>query len=143
VPITLKALKPKQTDFEPQTIGEHIKRCRLIRSLNQNGAAGLLGVKAWTILNWEKGHTEPPIESMPAIIRFLGYDPFPEPKNLPERLLATRRAMGWTIKEAARQVGADEGTWGAWERGETGPKRRHLLRLEAVCNVPGYTLNSL
>jgi hypothetical protein len=24
--------------------------------------------------------------------------------------------MGWTIKEAARQLGVDEGTWGEWER---------------------------
>lgn len=54
---------------------------------------------------------------MPAIIRFLGYDPFPEPKNLPERLLAKRRAMGWSTREAALQVGVDEGTWRAWEQG--------------------------
>ena len=96
---------------------------------SQEQAAEQLGINPWTVLNWEKGHTEPPIESMPAITWFLGYDPFPEPKNIPERLLAKRRAMGWSIKEAARQVGVDAGTWGAWERGETilFRKRRVLI----------------
>ena len=31
---------------------------------------------------------------MPAILRWLGYDPYLEPKTLPERLMAARRAMG-------------------------------------------------
>ena len=94
MPITLKALKPKETDFEPQTLGEHVRKRRLDLRLTQKQAAERLGVSPWTVLNWEKGRTEPPIESMPAIIRFLGYDPFPKPMNIPERLLAKRRAMG-------------------------------------------------
>jgi transcriptional regulator with XRE-family HTH domain len=73
-------------------------------------AATRLGETAITVLHWEKGQTEPPIEAMPQILSFLGYDPFPEPRNLSQRLLAVRRANGWTIKEAARQLGADEGT---------------------------------
>ncbi len=68
---------------------------------------------------------------MPAIVQFLGYDSFPEPKNIPEHLLAKRRAMGWSIKEAARQLGVNEGTWGGWERGTAFPKGRHLLLLDA------------
>jgi DNA-binding transcriptional regulator YiaG len=88
VPITLKALKPKETDLEPQTLGEHVRKRRLELELTQKQAAERLGVKLWTVLNWEKRHTEPPIESMPAIIRFLGYDPFANQKSIPERLLA-------------------------------------------------------
>ena len=82
--------------------------------LMQKEAAEQLGVNAWTILNWEKGHTEPPIASIPAIANVLGYDPFPEPKTIPQRLLAKRREMGWSIKEAARVVGVDPGTWGKY-----------------------------
>jgi len=72
VPITFKALKLKETDFEPQTLGAHARRRRLELECAQKRAAGPLGVNAWTVLNWEKGHTKPPIESMLAIIRFLG-----------------------------------------------------------------------
>jgi len=90
-------------------LGEHVRKRRLELELTQKQAAERLGVNAGTVLNWEKGHTEPPVESMPAIIRFLGYDSFLEPNNISERLLAKRRAMGRSIKEAARQLGVDEG----------------------------------
>lgn len=117
VPIRLKALKPKETDFEPQTLGEHLRKRRLELRLTQNQAAHRLGVNPWTVLNWEKGHTEPPVGSVGTIRRFLGYDPFPAPRTLPERLLAKRRDMGWSVREAARRVGIDPGTWSDWERG--------------------------
>lgn len=63
--------------------------------LMQKEAAKLIGVNTRTILNWEKGRTAPPITSIPAIVQFLGYAPFPEPKTLPQHLLAKCRAMGW------------------------------------------------
>ena len=64
------------------------------------------------------------MESIPAIIGFLGYDPFPDPASLSDRLAAVRRANGWTIKRAAEQLGVDEGTWARWEK--TGvPWQRH------------------
>lgn len=123
--MTLKALKPKETDFEPRTVGGHLKRCRLGRKVTQKEAARLIGVDPFTVLNWEKGRTEPPISAIPGILKFLGYDPYPKPKNLPEKLLAKRRVMGWSIKEAARRIGADEATWSAWERGTSVPKGRN------------------
>ncbi len=140
-PITLKALKPKETDFEPQTLGEHVRKRRLELSLTQKQAAERLGVNPWTVLNWEKDHTEPPIESMPAIIRFLGYDPFPEPKSLAEHLLAKRRAMGWSIKEAARRLGVDEGTWGDWECGQTMLYRRHRELIARLLGLPSEEIH--
>ena len=136
MPITLKALKPKETDFEPQTFGEHVRKRRLELRLTQKQTAEQLGVNPWTVLNWEKGHTEPPIESMPAIIQFLDYDPFPAPKNIPERLLAKRRVMGWSINEAARQLGVDEGTWGAWEKGGVILYRNHRLLVARLLDLP-------
>lgn len=77
MPIRLKALKPKETDFEPPTLGEHVRKRRLELRLTQKQVAHRLGVNPWTVLNWEKSHTEPPIQSMGVILRFLGYDPFP------------------------------------------------------------------
>ena len=127
MPIRLKALKPKETDFEPRTLGEHLKLRRLQRKLSQKEAACLLGANARTVLNWEKGHTETPVEAMPALLQFLGYDPLPEPKTLPERLLAKRRAMGWSIREAARKFGVDPETWRDWEQG-----RMILYRIHRV-----------
>jgi transcriptional regulator with XRE-family HTH domain len=140
-PITLKALKPKETDFEPETLGEHVRKRRLELRLTQTQAAERLGVNPWTVLNWEKEHTEPPIESMPAIIRFLGYGLFPEPKNIPERLLAKRRAMGWSMKEAARQLGVDQRTWGDWECEQTMLYRRHRELIAGLLGLPSEEIH--
>ena len=82
VPIKLKSLKPKETDFEPRTLGDHIRRRRLEMKLTQKEVADQLGVVPWTVLNWEKGRTQPLIKFIPAIVGFLGYDPFPQPTIL-------------------------------------------------------------
>lgn len=110
MPVTLKCLKPNGIPVDPQTLGEHVKARRLALTLYQRDVALLLKVSPETVLHWEKGNTEPPVASMPALLKFLGYDPFPEPKALSERLFVKRRAMGWSIQEAARNFGVDPGT---------------------------------
>ena len=124
VHIRLKALKPKETDFEPRNLGEHVRKRRLELRLTQKQVAHRLGVNPWTVLNWEKGHTDPPCDAMLRILRWLGYDPYPVPQTLAERMVAKRRAMGWSMKEAAHHVGVDAGTWAAWEAGTAIPKGR-------------------
>ena len=70
------------------------------------------------------------MESIAAIIGFVGYDPFPQAATLSDQLVAVRRVKGWTIKEAAGQLGVDEGTWARWEK--TGiPWKRHQAILTA------------
>lgn len=139
-PITLKALKPKPFSESPQTVGEHLKRARVQRGLSQPQVAALIGVDTATILNWEKSRTEPPVLSFPAILRFLGYYPYPEPQTIPERLLFLRRQNGWTIAEAARKLGVDPSTWGDWERGETILLRRHR---EQVAELLGLAVKAV
>jgi DNA-binding XRE family transcriptional regulator len=82
-----------------------------------------LGVGIYTYLLWEKGRSQPFVRYYPAIFRFLGYDPFPEPKTLPERIVAQRRRLGWSIKKAAEMTGVDEGTFARWERAEWKPRQ--------------------
>lgn len=96
-------------------MGEHIKRRRLTLGLQQKELAAQLGVTPRTIANWEQGETQVPVGHMPALLAFLGYDPFPQAKSIAERLRAKRRAFGWTIRKAAAELGVDPGTWGAWE----------------------------
>ncbi|HUY03722.1 MAG TPA: helix-turn-helix transcriptional regulator [Rhodocyclaceae bacterium] len=113
----------------PKTVGEHIKHVRLLRGLSQPKVAAHIGVDTATVLNWEKNRTEPPVATIPAILRFLGYDPYPEGKTLGERMLALRRTKGWTIREAASQLEVDVGTWGRWERNIASPKGQYRLML--------------
>lgn len=127
--IRLRAPKLRLVEKEPETLGERLKRARVSRGLTQKEAALLLKVDAGTVLNWEQG-TSPAITLMPRILQFLGYDPFPEPTTLSGRMQAKRRAMGWTIREAAEQLGVYEGTWAEWEATGLIAWERYRERLE-------------
>jgi len=128
--ITLKALIEKEAEKPPQSLGEHIRGRRRELGISQRHAAKDLGVNDWTVLNWEKGRTKPPIGAMPGILAWLGYDPFPQPKTLSERMLGVRRVMGWTIAQAASRLGVASAAWGAWERSGRVPWERYQQLLE-------------
>ena len=58
-----------------------------------------------------------------AIIEFLGYDPFPEPRTAGERLAAKRRRLGLSRKRLAKKLSMDEMTLARIENGEYEPSR--------------------
>ena len=72
---------------------------------------------------------------MPAILTFLGYDPFPAPTAVGERLLHARRKHGWSIKEAASHLGVDSTTWYDWERGELILFRKHRTKVATLLGL--------
>ena len=136
VPLRIKCKKPKKYVDDPQSIGEHIRKRRIELGLSQPDLAKLLGVSSATVLNWERGKTPPLITHMGKVIEFLGYYPFPEPVTISERLLRKRRENGWTIEEAATQIGVDPATWRDWEDGKTVLYRRHRQALDALLTTP-------
>ena len=85
----------------------------MIRSLHQDEAATLIGVCEAIYLNWEKYQRAPAARHWPGIIQYLRYDPHSEPVTLGERMAAKRRTEGWSMHQAARAAGIDEGTWRA------------------------------
>ena len=88
-----------------------------------------------TVLHWEKGYTEPAVTFLPAVLAFLGYDPYPQGQTLPERLAAKRRAMGWSIEKAANAADVDPGTWRDWERGRAVLLRGDRKRLATLLDM--------
>jgi len=86
------------------------------RGLLQHEVAEEMGVCAWTVINWETGETQPAVHRLHRVIRFLGYDPFPEPICFAEEVLALRRSEGLTQRELARRLRVDEGTVRFWEQ---------------------------
>jgi len=83
-----------------------------------------------TITNWELNATEPPVKYIPQIVRFLGYNPFPIGRTIPEQLAAARKALGLSQKEMAERLGVDETTLRGWEAGWHMPIKRHLDKIE-------------
>jgi transcriptional regulator with XRE-family HTH domain len=125
VPVRLKYLKSKVVLPAPTTLGEHIRQRRLKLKLTLKEAAKLLGTDECSIMNWEKGRTVPKVYRLPAIIRFLGYNPLPEPRTLPERLIGKRLEQGWSRKVASRHLGIDVSTLRDWEQGKIILFRKH------------------
>ena len=105
MPIRLKALKPKDTDFEPQTVGDHVRKRRLGLGLTQKAVANLLGVTQFSVINWEKHGMTPPVTTMGRITKFLGYDPVPRGDTVADRIRAKRREMGWSQRGVSKGTG--------------------------------------
>jgi len=77
-------LKPKETDFEPETVGDHVRKRRLLLKLTQKAVAQILKVSQFSIINWERGDFQPTrAPTLHRIIEFLGYDPRPKARRFP------------------------------------------------------------
>ena len=121
VPVPLLTPKPEIEALNADTLGAKLKRKRLERGLRQVDAAHELGIGQFTLVAWEKRGVQPEVHFYPAIIAFLGYEPWPTPVTLGERLLAMRRRRGWTIKQSAMSINVDESTFARWESSSQAP----------------------
>jgi len=117
VPVRLKSAKPKPLKETGHTLAARLRRRRAALGLTQPQAAARLGVIETTVWNWENSVTAPPEVCFPAIIAFLGYEPWPNAATLAERLRAERLRRGLSQKAAALSVGVDPAGWRGWERG--------------------------
>jgi len=78
--------------------------------LTKKDAAKRLGVHPGGLENWEFGRTVPAIRFLPAIIRFLEYNPIPEPDSQGRAIMRERISRGWSRKCLALEARVDEGT---------------------------------
>jgi DNA-binding transcriptional regulator YiaG len=130
----LRAQKPQSEHYprEIKRLGDHIRARRLDLKLLQRQVAEQIGVNGATITNWERNASTPVTRYIPAIIRFLGYDPAPPPTSLPDRLVAVRRKLGLTQREMAERVGVDPCSLRDWESGHHRPTGKSLNLIGVV-----------
>ena len=114
--VELRAAKTKS--YDPATLGEHIKKCRLERQLTQGNAVAFLSVSVETLHNWEAGKTTPAVKHLPAIMEFLGYCPYQHVRSLGDRLRLHRMHRGLSVKAIAKMLGVDPGSISSWENGD-------------------------
>ena len=132
VPLVLSAKRPDVATDEGDSLGARLRRRRRELGLAQQDAAALLGADSKSVMWWERGERVPLVSAYPAIIAYLGYEPWPEPQTLGAALLAERRRRGVETRKAADLARVDEGTWRRWERGQWKPTRRTLGALAAL-----------
>ena len=126
------------------TLGDHLLRRRLTQKLLQRQVAERIGVDTTSIANWESNRTKPGFEYMPAIIRFLGYNPLPPSDKWSERLVQCRTVLGISQKESAKRIGVDASTLARWERGEREPAgAMEVLALRFVSRAEAQPLARL
>jgi hypothetical protein len=70
-----------------------------------------------TVNAWETGRDEPKVSYLPAILAFLGYDPFTGEMGFGERLRTERRRRGLTQVKLARELGIATSTLQKLEAG--------------------------
>jgi transcriptional regulator with XRE-family HTH domain len=101
-----------------------------VLKLLQRQVAEQIGVNKASIGNWESNQSVPSVEYMPAIIRFLGYNPLPPKEDWASRLVQCRTILGLTQKESAHRMGVDPSTLAKWERGKRMPMGEYAARAE-------------
>jgi DNA-binding XRE family transcriptional regulator len=87
------------------------------------------GVDKSSIHNRETNVCEPELKYMPAVIRFLGYNPLPPGNGCGDRLVQCRTALGLSQRESAARLGVDQSTLARWERGERQPAGKFAQRV--------------
>jgi magnesium chelatase family protein len=130
LPIELSAAEsiPRNYPFSPKGLGEHLKKRRMDLNLLQREVAEKLGVTHDSILNWEKGYSQPRLNLLPRIYKFLGYNPESVPQTLPEKIAYCRRVLGHSRKILAAKLGVNPTTIRNWENGRNQPRTRKSLK---------------
>lgn len=124
----LRAERPAKLP-DKDTLGGKLHARRLELGLTQTEASKRIGVCPKSLVHWETNTKVPADRLYPAMIAFLGYEPWPFPRSLSERLVAERRRRGLSRDRAAAIVGVDEEVLRRWETGEWAPSCRTAVRL--------------
>ena len=128
--------KSKQIPQILETIGDHIKKRRIDLGLVQKDLAERFGTSEDSVSNWEKSERTPSFQFAPAIINFLGYNPFPfETHTLGGRIKYYRLLNGINSRELAKRLKVDKSTLFAWETNRTGPSPKSLKFLTKLIEM--------
>src|SRR5580658_10924801 len=129
VTASFNAQKPELEAESGETLGAQLRRRRRELRHRRIDAARLIGADPKSVMWWERNEREPLDRFWPAIIRYLGHEPWQETVTLGEQLRAERRRRGLAIFEVAQLMGVDEGTWCWWESDRRRPSHDRTIGL--------------
>lgn len=92
-----------------------------------------------TIVNWEKGRTQPSIRQLPKFFTFLGYVPFGCPPDALGQLRYYELIHGLSYEDLAQELEMDESMVMSWFAGRHRPSPRSLEWLEAFLHTKGIS----
>jgi transcriptional regulator with XRE-family HTH domain len=94
--VRLSAQKPKSSAYpeELNTLGDHIRKRRLDLGLFQKQVAKQIGISEDATYRWESNESSPQVQFIPAIIKFLDYNPLSLPDSPGQKLVFFRQVLG-------------------------------------------------
>lgn len=101
--------------------------------LLQKEVAAKLGVTLYTIIHWEKGYHQPPINRLARVYDFLGYcllDITKPGKGIGKGIRKWREGLGLSLRELALGAKVDESKLWQWEEGRRKPWPVSVKRIE-------------
>jgi transcriptional regulator with XRE-family HTH domain len=122
---------PKGYPSQPVTLGEHIRKARQDRGLYHKDVANAVGVSICSVNNWVNGHGEPEIRFVPAIIKFLGYNPRPIPTGTLEKLAWYKWSQGLNYEDLGKRMQIHPEQLQAWLIGRQKPFNKSLAKIDA------------
>ena len=131
--IEIKCSLPQPKTYPPglKTIGDHLRARRLTLNLYQEEVASILGACPDSITGWENNRTSPLIQFMPAIAKFLGYDPVPQDHSTyAGKVLALRLQHGVSQEGLGKILQVDETSVRSWENGKRNPSKRMQQKID-------------
>jgi transcriptional regulator with XRE-family HTH domain len=127
--------------FNLRTIGNHIRRRRLELGWLQKEVAEAVGADTATVFGWEVLGRMPAVRFLPAIIKFLGYNPLPLEEAFSKQIRRARLTLGLSQQQLAKKVGVDESTVADCEADRRLLHSGTASRLAAVLSlVPSWEL---
>jgi hypothetical protein len=134
--------------IELNHLGDHLRRRRMDVGLTRKGAATQLGTNAWSLKCWEDDPSSKIRERFfPAIIRFLGYNPLPEPTTFGRLVMRERLSRGWSRPRLAVECEADVATIRRIERDTARLAKKTLravvrvLKLDPISSIVASRLS--
>lgn len=123
----------------PTELAKHIRRRRQNLRLYQRQLAEIIDVTESTIYNWERG-VEPELRFIPAIIRFLGYNPLPMPPadDPLEQLRHYKTTNGMDFYRLGKAMSKDHEQLADWLSGRHKPFRKSLDKIRDFLKMVGY-----
>jgi len=100
------------------------------RGLSQNEVANIIGVSDCSVYNWENNRGVPEIRFVPAIIKFLAYNPRPCPESTLDKLEWFRWTHGLSLERLGVEMKRDPEQLSDWLTGRHVPFRKSLNLIE-------------
>jgi transcriptional regulator with XRE-family HTH domain len=108
-----------------------LRKKRLDLKLLQRDVAKRLGANETTIYNWEKNRSNPSLQFIPKIIRFLGYFPLKCHEDTIGRLRFYKLVNGFSYKRLGKLMGKHPEQLADWLSGRVRPCKRNM---ESIIN---------